>query len=161
MTEHQHQPAPFDPYAPVGTGSPVYVDPHDLPPGAPHPYADTTSHTPYGAHALASAGVPDAAAPPARPAPTCETPPGAFLMSLNGFDEIAIAARFGARITDLRDDPIAGGRALIFVHMRRLGRNDPDAFDACMGLTMQQVMEYFAPEPKADPASAEGNAPSA
>ena len=129
-----------------------YVDPHDLPPGAPHPYADTTSHTPYGAHALAEAGLPDAAAPPVW---KCETPPSVFLMSLNGFDEIAIASRYGAPILALRDDPIAGGRALAFVHMRRTGSTDTIAYEASMNLTMQEVMTYFAPEPK--PTSAEGN----
>lgn len=98
-------------------------------------------------------------APDASPAPVCETPPGAFLMSLNGFDEIAIANHFGARIGDLREDPVTGGRALAFVHQRRLGLPDKDAYAASMNLTMQQVVDYFAPEPKTDDASAEGNAP--
>lgn len=125
---------------PIHHGAPVaYVDPYDQPPAA--------------------ADQPPAATTPAKW--TCETPPSTFLMSLNGYDEIAIATHFGARITDLRDDPISGGRALAFVHQRRGGLRDPDAYAACMALTMQEVVDYFAPEPKSDPASAEGNAASA
>jgi hypothetical protein len=138
MTDQQPYPTPRDPYAPVGDGQPpiygrpahAYVDPHDLP-------------------VEAAVEVPTW---------TCETPPSAFLMSLNGFDEIAIAANFGARIHDLREDPITGGRALVFVHQRRLGLTDPEAFKTCMGLTMKEVVAYFHPEPKkTDAASAEGN----
>lgn len=118
-----------------------------------------------GYHAWArNPGPPYAPSDAVAPEPqkwTCEQPPSKFLLTLNGFDEIAITGRFGAPILALRDDPIAGGRAMAFVHMRRLGMNDPDAYAACMELTMQGVMDYFHPEaPKADapPASAEGNA---
>lgn len=96
-------------------------------------------------------------------APTSPLPPSEVLMSLNGFDEIAIAARFGEKIGELRNDPITCGRALAFVHYRRNGQNDPDAFTACQTLTMRQVTEFFAPEAKDDDdtASAEGNDASA
>lgn len=116
-----------------------YVDPHDLPPTDGSAYVT----------------------PAAPPKWTCETPPSTFLLSLNGFDEIAITKHFGARITELQDEPITGGRALVFIHKRRTGSPDAAAFEACMGLTMQQVMDYFHPEPPKADASAEGNAPSA
>lgn len=95
-------------------------------------------------------------------APVAELPPGAFLMSFTGFDEIAVAAHFGAKVQDLRDDPITLGRALVFVHHRRAHRDqgvtDKDAYAAAMGLTMTQVTEYFPPEADTDDgASAEGN----
>ena len=94
----------------------------------------------------------------------CPTPPSEMLMSLNGFDEIAIAARFGEKIGDLRNDPITCGRALAFIHYRRHGEKDADAYNAAMTLTLHEVShEFFAPEPKADEddASAEGNDESA
>lgn len=96
--------------------------------------------------------------------PICPQPPSEMLMSLNGFDEIAIAARFGEKIGDLRNDPITCGRALAFVHYRRRGEKDADAYSAAMTLTLHEVShEFFAPEPKADEddASAEGNDASA
>ena len=96
-------------------------------------------------------------------APTSPLPPSEVLMSLNGFDEIAIAAQFGEKIGDLRHDPITCGRALAFVHYRRDGQNDRDAFKAAQTLTMRQVTEFFTPEEADDDdaASAEGNDASA
>jgi hypothetical protein len=79
-----------------------------------------------------------------------------MLMSLNGFDEIAIAAHFGQKIADMRDeDAITTGRALAFVHLRRSGSHgtDRDAHTAALHLTMQEVMDYFTPEPKGDDAT--------
>lgn len=127
----------------------------------------TEMHPEHDRHGYASGVIyhPDRTGHDLPPTPTeipkwtCETPPSVFLVSLNGFDEIAVAARFGAPILALRDDPIAGGRALAFVHQRRLGSTDAVAYTYAMTLTMQEVMDYFHPEPKADPASAEGNAP--
>lgn len=94
-----------------------------------------------------------------------ETPPVTdltttrYLMSLTGFDEIAVAARFGEKLQTIRADGINLGRALVFVDYRRQGLNDKDAHDAALGLTIRQVLDYFPPEPKDDdtPASAEGN----
>lgn len=96
-------------------------------------------------------------------APTSTLPPSEVLMSLNGFDEIAIAANFGEKIGALRDDPITCGRALAFVHFRRAGQKDKEAHTAAQTLTMREVVEFFAPEPEDDDAaaSAEGNAESA
>ena len=90
-------------------------------------------------------------------APVSPLPPSELLMSLTGFDEIAIAAKFGEKITTLREDAIAAGRALAFVHYRRAGKNDVDAHHAALTLTLREVSEFFTPEPNADAASAEGN----
>ena len=86
-------------------------------------------------------------------APVSTMPPSEVLMSLNGFDEIAIAARFGEKIGNLREDPITCGRALAFVHYRRAGQKDQEAHEAAMTLTMRQVVEFFAPEVDDDPMS--------
>jgi hypothetical protein len=88
-------------------------------------------------------------------APIASLPPSDFLMSLTGFDEIAIAARFGQPLHTIREDPIAAGRALAFVHYRRAGQNDVDAHNAALSLTLREVTEFFVPE--GDPADAEGN----
>lgn len=93
--------------------------------------------------------------------PHVDLPPSKYLFSLNGFDEIAVAARFGMSLAEIRGtDGIALGRALAFVQYRREGMNDHDAHEACLGLTLRQVVDYFPPEPKpaVDDASAEGNA---
>ena len=94
-------------------------------------------------------------------APVSTLPPSEVLMSLTGFDEIAIAARFGEKIGALRDDPITCGRALAFVHYRRQGERDAEAHTTAMNLTMREVVEFFAPEVDDPEASAEGNEPSA
>lgn len=100
--------------------------------------------------------VPPAEIPEGRSmAPIANLSPSDFLMSLTGFDEIAIAARFGQPLHTLRADPIAAGRALAFVHYRRAGQNDVDAHNAALGLTLREVSEFFLPEP--DAPSAEGN----
>lgn len=77
-------------------------------------------------------------------------PPSKYLMSLTGFDEIAIASHFGMKVTALRqDDAVTLGRALAFIHYRRNdGMADKPAFDQCMNLTMQQVVDFFPPEAK-------------
>ncbi len=99
--------------------------------------------------------------------PVVDLPPSKYLFTLTGFDEIAIAARFGEKLSAIRaSDGLTLGRALAFVEYRRQGLNDKEAHDACLGLTLRQVVDYFPPEPKAEPvdladdASAEGNAPS-
>lgn len=90
-------------------------------------------------------------------APISHMPPSEFLMSLTGFDEIAIAARFGEPVTKIqRADAMQAGRALAFVHYRRAGMNDHDAYNAALGLTLREVSEFFQPEPVAP--DAEGNA---
>lgn len=83
---------------------------------------------------------------------TGSVPASKYLMALTGFDEIAIADRFGTKVTALRkEDAVTLGRALAFVHYRRNeGARDLDAYDRAMNLTMQQVVDFFPPEPKAD-----------
>ena len=83
-------------------------------------------------------------------------PPSKYLMSLTGFDEIAVAAHFGMKVTTLRqEDAITLGRALAFVHYRRNeGMADAPAYQTAMDLTMQQVVDFFPPEPK--PTNADG-----
>lgn len=135
-TDNSHT---FDPHAPVGDGQPPYYGPPQVPAHTPGHLAPQPSgpEIPDGRHM----------------APVSSLPPSEALMSLTGFDEIAIAARFGASISALRDDPIAAGRALAFVHYRRAGQNDVDAHNAALSLTLREVSEFHAPEPP----SAEGN----
>lgn len=115
-----------------------------------HLAAQATSYA--EAHAFGNAQIPEGR----HMAPIAALPPSEFLMSLNGFDEIAIAARFGATLQTLRDDPVAAGRALAFTHYRRTGQNDHEAHQSALTLTLREVTEFFPPEPK-DDASAEGN----
>lgn len=101
-------------------------------------------------HPTAAAAIPEGRSM----APRATLAPSEFLMSLTGFDEIAIAARFGEKISTMRgDDPILTGRALAFVHYRRAGQNDHDAHQAALALTLREVTEFFPPEAP----SAEGN----
>lgn len=89
-------------------------------------------------------------------APIASLPPSEFLMSLTGFDEIAIATRFGEPVTKIQNtDAMKAGRALAFTHYRRAGMNDHEAYNAALALTMGEVTEFFPPEPVV--ASAEGN----
>ena len=125
-----------NPYDPMPAPVPAHTPDH-LAPQAPGP------EIPEGRHM----------------APVSALPPSEALMSLTGFDEIAIAARFGQTISALRDDPISAGRALAFVHYRRGGMNDHDAHQAALGLTLREVSEFHTPEPQTP--SAEGNAPGA
>lgn len=68
-----------------------------------------------------------------------------FFMSLNGFDELAIAKEFKTSIGDLRqgDEPLSFLRALAFVHRRREGDKDSAAYTAVMTLTIAEVVKYF------------------
>lgn len=79
-------------------------------------------------------------------------------ISLNGFDEIAIAQRFGEEWTALHEKrSYRFIRALIFVEERRNGSKDADAFKTAMNLTTLEVGEYFVEEPAEDPESDLGN----
>jgi len=91
--------------------------------------------------------------------PTKPTADSVF-MSLNGFDEIAIAAHFGSRIEQLRPRQLEDGttvgeaftfmRALVFIDRRRQGHRDADAHTFAMELTMDQLTNgYFEESPKA------------
>ena len=65
--------------------------------------------------------------------------------SLTGFDELAIAKFFGMEWMALGETrPTALSRALIFVHKRREGAKDADAYQQAMSLTLGETTEYFA-----------------
>ncbi|HWI43269.1 MAG TPA: hypothetical protein VNS81_06585 [Nocardioides sp.] len=80
--------------------------------------------------------------------------PSELFLSLTGFDEIAIAKAFGAEVSEIAEVDPQGQpkrqytllRALAFVHQRRQGLKDGDAFKAAMNLTLQDVTDYFADE---------------
>jgi len=86
------------------------------------------------------------------PVHVAEVPASKYLMSLTGFDEIAIAAHFGQKVTAIRkEDAVTLGRALAFVHYRRnMQANDKDAYQRSMELSMQAVVDFFPREPKTD-----------
>ena len=71
-------------------------------------------------------------------------------LSLNGYDELAIAKFFGADYTELEGRPITVLRALIFVLERRGGAKDTDAYKAAMTLTGTEVGNYFPDDPTED-----------
>jgi|WetSurMetagenome_2_1015567.scaffolds.fasta_scaffold72741_3 hypothetical protein len=70
--------------------------------------------------------------------------------SLTGFDEIAIQKWFKAPFTDLSSTLVS--RALIFIHRKRQGASDADAYRTVMEMGLGEVAEHFD-----DGTSAEGN----
>lgn len=69
---------------------------------------------------------------------------GDFMESLTGFDEIAIAQRFGRTVSDLaQNDATMFTRSLVFVAKRREGASDDDAWQAALGLPMKEVSIFF------------------
>jgi len=71
--------------------------------------------------------------------------------TLNGFDELAIAARFGSKLFDMQEagEPILFLRALVFVDRRRNhAASDSDAYQYAMELTIEDTGAYFPDEPK-------------
>lgn len=68
-------------------------------------------------------------------------------LSLNGYDEIAIAKYFGADYTELQARPIMFLRALIFVVERRGGAKDTEAYKTVMTATGTEVNDYFPDDP--------------
>lgn len=84
------------------------------------------------------------------PEPVASLSPTGMLMSLTGFDEIAITMNFGQKVGTLREeDSITLGRALAFVHFRRTGEKDRDAYELAMTLPIEGVTTFFQPEPPA------------
>lgn len=68
-----------------------------------------------------------------------------FFETLNGFDEQAIAKKFGKGIRELtRTDELGTLRALVFIDTRRRGSNDPEAYKAAMELRIGDLKSYFA-----------------
>lgn len=70
--------------------------------------------------------------------------------SVNGFDQIAIRTRFHERFDVLADDPMMLSRALYFVHRRREGVKDAEAFQEAMLLTMGDLTSKFEAAPDGD-----------
>ncbi|HET6915737.1 MAG TPA: hypothetical protein VFH56_06560 [Acidimicrobiales bacterium] len=65
--------------------------------------------------------------------------------SLTGFEEIAIAQRFGRTVLDLASsDQTMFGRALVFAGTRREGATDDDAWQTAMEMPLKQVQELVA-----------------
>jgi hypothetical protein len=85
--------------------------------------------------------------------PSCEETGEDFFLTLNGYDEIAVAKTFGSDVVTLQgQQPLTFLRALVFIHQRRDGRKDPDAKAAAMTCTLQGLNDYFAdPAPEIDP----------
>ena len=83
---------------------------------------------------------------------TCDIDGGEFFLSLNGYDELAISKAFDADVQQLRGEPFRFLRALVFVHQRREGLKDREAYAAAQELPIGQLQEYFAAEePEMDP----------
>jgi len=68
--------------------------------------------------------------------------------SLNGFEEIAVAKKFGAELDDLPATRML--RALVFIDRKRSGDDDKAAYDACMTLTLKQCLDYFQVDDEVD-----------
>jgi hypothetical protein len=71
--------------------------------------------------------------------------------SLTGFDEQAIKRAFGAPVTTLAEgDQMTFARSLIFVMLRREGRNDTDAKAGALEMTISEVTGFFADDDEGD-----------
>jgi hypothetical protein len=67
-----------------------------------------------------------------------------YVKSLTGFDEIAIARAFdGADMSALSKRPSTLLRACVFVDQRRKGLRDPEAYQAALTLTLDELEQYF------------------
>lgn len=73
--------------------------------------------------------------------------------SLIRLDRLVIAKYFDAPIERLMEEhEMDGTTALIFVHMRREGMKDREAYNAAANLTNEQIWAYFAPDDDDDQA---------
>lgn len=77
---------------------------------------------------------------------------------LGGFEEIAIAKRFGTPVNSLAStDSTQFLRALIFADYRRQGQSDGDAYKAAQNLKLGAIKDYFREDDTAeDPDSESG-----
>ncbi|HEY1178609.1 MAG TPA: hypothetical protein VGF17_20840 [Phytomonospora sp.] len=64
--------------------------------------------------------------------------------ALTGFDEIAIAKKFGAQFDDLQGS--MNLRALVFIEQRRAGVDEKAAYDGVMSLPLRDVKDHFSAE---------------
>lgn len=80
---------------------------------------------------------------------------------LGGFEEIAVATRFGTPVNDLAGTNATQFlRALIFADLRRKGSSDGNAYKAAQNLKLGQVKHYFredTPNPGGDDESDESD----
>lgn len=82
--------------------------------------------------------------------PTCEQTPSDLFLSLNGFEEIAIAKTFGSDVSEMKQTPMRFLRALAFVAERRGGAKDSEAYKTVMTLSTAQISDYFTEETEGD-----------
>lgn len=66
-----------------------------------------------------------------------------MVQSLTGFDEIAIEQAFNKPLDQLANSNTMLARALVFVDLRREGRNDGQARKDAMGMSIREVLAYF------------------
>ncbi|MGL5928600.1 MAG: hypothetical protein ACRCY8_06670 [Dermatophilaceae bacterium] len=67
-----------------------------------------------------------------------------FVLSLSGFDEIAIEKAFGSDLEGLTGQKTM--RALSFVKHRRDGKSDVEAYEACMSESQKAILDAFGVE---------------
>src|SRR5690606_3900352 len=63
--------------------------------------------------------------------------------SITGFDQVAVRTRFHDRLENLMDDGLMFMRVMYFVHLRRNGSKDADAFNQAMALPLSELTELF------------------
>lgn len=75
-----------------------------------------------------------------------------FLESLNGFEEIAIEKAFGSEVMALgQNSPTKFLRSLVFIQQKRDGKNDFEAKDAVMNMSLGEVNAYFSEDDEVMP----------
>ena len=67
--------------------------------------------------------------------------PDEFTLSLTGFDEIAIERYWNKPLNEIGG--LSAARALVFIHEKRNGKADPDAYQAAMRMPMGDVQDMF------------------
>jgi hypothetical protein len=63
--------------------------------------------------------------------------------SITGFDQVAVRTRFHDRLENLMDDGLMFMRVMYFVHLRRNGAKDADAFNQCMAVPLSELTDLF------------------
>lgn len=76
--------------------------------------------------------------------------------SLDGWDELAVKKFFKDSLSNIgKEDAMAFMRVLYFVHLRKGGVKDPDAYNAAMGMSLKALGETFGSVPDLDPSAEE------
>lgn len=75
-------------------------------------------------------------------------------MSMLRFERIAVITRFEHPIEWLMEHhgEMEGTAALVYVHLRREGKNDREAFKEATAMTVQELLAYFAVDDAEDQA---------